>query len=77
MPNRHITYTEAWSFILTANSGGGTLARPAEEALSPEAATLLDIFEPLVLARGPLAIGQLGQSLDGRIATESGASPLM
>lgn len=74
MPDRHITDTEAWSLILTANSGGGALARPAGEALSPGAVTLLEIFEPLVLARGPLAIGQLGQSLDGRIATESGAS---
>ncbi|MFM7274861.1 MAG: RibD family protein [Gammaproteobacteria bacterium] len=69
-----MTDTEAWSFILTANSGSGGLVRPAAEALSPEAATLLDIFEPLLLARGPLAKGQLGQSLDGRIATESGAS---
>jgi riboflavin-specific deaminase-like protein len=42
--------------------------------LSAAARTLLDIFEPLVLPPGPLAIGQLGQSLDGRIATESGAS---
>ena len=37
---------------------------------------LLDLFLPLALAGAgrPLVIGQLGQSLDGRIATENGAS---
>lgn len=35
---------------------------------------LLDIFLPLVARAGALCIAQLGQSLDGRIATASGAS---
>jgi riboflavin-specific deaminase-like protein len=38
-----------------------------------EARTLFDLFAPLV-ATPDLVVGQLGQSLDGRIATESGAS---
>lgn len=37
-------------------------------------AELLDLFLPLATRSGPLVIAQLGQSLDGRIATESGAS---
>ena len=39
-----------------------------------EARALLDIFMPLVAGDAPLVIGQLGQSLDGRIATHNGAS---
>lgn len=35
---------------------------------------LLDLFLPLATRSGPLVIAQLGQSLDGRIATENGAS---
>lgn len=45
-----------------------------EHALAAEAVDLLSLFLPLVARTGPLAIAQLGQSLDGRIATESGAS---
>lgn len=37
-------------------------------------AALLDILLPLVARPGALVVGQLGQSLDGRIATESGDS---
>lgn len=37
------------------------------------AAQLLDLYGPIVAGRG-CAIGQLGQSLDGRIATQSGHS---
>ncbi|MFN3986387.1 MAG: RibD family protein [Rhodocyclaceae bacterium] len=40
----------------------------------PEAVSLLDGFAPLVVPCERLAIAQLGQSLDGRIATECGAS---
>ncbi len=43
-------------------------------ALAAETAELLDLFLPLVAQTGPWVIAQLGQSLDGRIATESGAS---
>ena len=45
----------------------------ADCTLDEEARTLLDSLAPLATARR-LAMGQLGQSLDGRIATESGHS---
>lgn len=41
---------------------------------TPAAAALFDVFLPLVARTAPLAIGQIGQSLDGRIATAGGAS---
>ena len=41
-------------------------------ALAAETVELLDLFLPLVAQAGPWVIAQLGQSLDGRIATESG-----
>lgn len=43
-------------------------------AIGGAARQLLDVFVPLVAGARPLAIAQLGQSLDGRIATENGAS---
>jgi riboflavin-specific deaminase-like protein len=46
----------------------------AGRPLSAPAQRLLDIFAPLVSRTGPLVIAQLGQSLDGRIATHTGAS---
>ena len=42
--------------------------------VSDAARTLLEIFAPLVSRGDALVIGQLGQSLDGRIATDNGAS---
>lgn len=45
----------------------------AEGRITEGARDLLDLYVPLVAERD-LVIGQLGQSLDGRIATESGAS---
>jgi riboflavin-specific deaminase-like protein len=42
-------------------------------AMTPAARALLDLYLPL-RARADLVIGQLGQSLDGRIATHSGHS---
>lgn len=42
--------------------------------VSDAARSLLDVFTPLVTHRESLVIGQLGQSLDGRIATDNGAS---
>lgn len=44
-----------------------------EAETTPEARQLLDLFLPLRV-RADLVIGQLGQSLDGRIATEDGHS---
>lgn len=44
-----------------------------DAALSADARVLLDLFLPLAV-RPEFVVGQLGQSLDGRIATETGAS---
>lgn len=46
----------------------------SDAAMDEGAHRLLDVFVPLVAAARPLVIAQLGQSLDGRIATENGAS---
>lgn len=43
-------------------------------AIDEAAAQLLDIMLPLVARTTPLVMAQLGQSLDGRIATQCGAS---
>ncbi len=51
---------------------GGAWRCAAE--LTADTAALLDLFLPLVARAEPLVIAQLGQSLDGRIATECGAS---
>lgn len=53
-----------------APGGGWTSTPPA----GPAAAALFDIFLPLLARCAPLAIAQIGQSLDGRIATDSGHS---
>ncbi|MCA1768858.1 MAG: RibD family protein [Halomonas sp.] len=46
----------------------------AKRSLSPQARDLLECLLPLATWAGRLAVAQLGQSLDGRIATESGHS---
>ena len=51
--------------------GSGRWETSAE--LTPEAHDVLEIYVPLLL-RADLVIAQVGQSLDGRIATESGHS---
>jgi len=56
---------ETWTVILEANAGRSDLARVP--------VPWRDLFAPLVLAQA-WTIGQLGQSLDGRIATASGHS---
>ena len=45
----------------------------SETPLPAQIAHLFDLYLPLAMA-GPMVIGQLGQSLDGRIATVTGAS---
>jgi riboflavin-specific deaminase-like protein len=45
-----------------------------EAPLHAETMAMLDLFLPWVARAAPHTIAQLGQSLDGRIATESGAS---
>ena len=73
----------AWRHILGLPAGTTGRSGPlrfegdgrwsSDGPVAPEAAKLLDIFAPLRI-RERLVIGQLGQSLDGRIATTSGHS---
>lgn len=57
--------------VVTVEHGGQWQA----QAPVPDAARdILDCLLPLVAQEGPLTIAQLGQSLDGRIATQSGHS---
>lgn len=58
-------------FRLTVERGG---VWQLNQAIGAEAAELLSIFLPSAARVGAFVVGQLGQSLDGRIATESGAS---
>lgn len=51
---------------------GGAWA--AEVSVAPEAAELFDILLPIAFSAPRLVVAQLGQSLDGRIATASGHS---
>lgn len=52
--------------------GSGRWSSPLEIAAAVE--QIFDLYLDLAMASEPLAIGHLGQSLDGRIATASGAS---
>ena len=65
------TVTDAGGARLTLLPGGGRETGGA--AIAPEAAALLDLYLPLV-RRPQIVLAQLGQSLDGRIATASGHS---
>lgn len=56
-------------WLEVASDGSWTASSPPTEA----ARDLLDLYLPLRIS-GEIVIGQLGQSLDGRIATDSGAS---
>lgn len=79
--------SDAWAEIRAAMALAGAVrrgGRPVAELLPavaglrerhdlpPGGAALLDLVE--LAARGPVAIGQLGQTLDGRIATTCGHS---
>lgn len=73
----------AWQAILAAAGrgeppAGGELnieAAPRAEAdIEPAAADMLECLLPLARSREPFVIGQIGQSLDGRICTENGDS---
>ncbi len=59
--------------LVEITSGDGWIAKAPLTAASAE---LFDLYLPLALAcqNQPLTVAHLGQSLDGRIATESGAS---
>lgn len=61
---------QAWSEVL------GYAASDSDTTALPDT-SLARLYHPLMIARRrerPLVLGQLGQSLDGRIATESGHS---
>jgi len=62
----------AWDWLL-AVAAGTTPPDPLPDANSAAARALIELFLPVAVPRD-CAIGQLGQSLDGRIATESGHS---
>ena len=73
----------AWRAILAA-AGRGAAAPGAEpdiesmlrdrQRIEPAAADMLACLMPLATAGDGFVIGQIGQSLDGRICTESGDS---
>lgn len=84
-PMLFLSPEEAWQALVHAAHPGGDASPVAGLSLSPagwqaqrpvssEARELLDCLAPLATRAGRLAIAQLGQSLDGRIATESGHS---
>lgn len=64
---------EAWRLVLEVAELGSTHDWVAPSPLTPAAESVFDIYLPL-LSRREIVIGQLGQSLDGRIATVEGAS---
>lgn len=83
MQNSPLDEQGAWDWVLRCAAGEPTAglqpdARPqwpAETALTPQARQLLELYLPLCKPPGtPWLIGQLGQSLDGRIATDGGES---
>lgn len=66
----------AWRALCRASEGLAALPNwPfARQAVDDDARDLLDCLGPVASHPGRLAIAQLGQSLDGRIATQSGHS---
>ncbi|MDZ7711864.1 MAG: RibD family protein [Rhodovibrio sp.] len=68
----------AWPALLdaAANARAGRPHQVIAPGKTTAAQDLVALHQPLIdrMAEGPLTIGQLGQSLDGRIATEGGDS---
>ena len=62
---------EAWPSLIDLAAGEGVCGPP-----DPEACPLWRLYAPVAEGRGsdPFVIGQLGQSLDGRVATATGKS---
>lgn len=59
---------EMWQYLLSLREGP---ARPV--ALSADAdASCLALYKPIALRNGPFVLSQVGQSLDGRVATPAG-----
>ncbi len=81
-----IDAASAWGWLCGLAQGAGVPDDPritlgaqgwtAHAAIADDAAQLLDLFLPLLPPVAPegIVVGQLGQSLDGRIATETGHS---
>lgn len=67
-PPTHVHDASGNRLILDGERGWSTQPSPA-----PEARDVLDLYVPLA-ARPDYVLGQIGQSLDGRVATESGKS---
>jgi len=69
-PQTSLSLERAWTDLIDLAAGR------ADPARSSPAWHLWDLYAPIAQARGPtpFVIGQLGQSLDGRVATASGKS---
>ncbi|MBL4719764.1 MAG: RibD family protein [Alphaproteobacteria bacterium] len=63
---------DLWRKVLNYQAGSTT--HPSTLAASPALATLFDIYGPLCAGEDRYVAAHLGQSLDGRIATVTGAS---
>lgn len=66
-----VTEEQAWRWLLAQRADPGCCPLPGP--LAPGAHELLDLYGPIVEAPS-ITVAQLGQSLDGRIATASGHS---
>jgi riboflavin-specific deaminase-like protein len=58
---------EAWHYLRTLREGGKALARQPEFQ-----STCFPLYEPVATSTGPFVLAQVGQSLDGRVATPTG-----
>lgn len=83
MTSMKMNIETAWQALLAMagradSQPGGALdidaAMRDRTAIEPAALEMLDCLLPLARSRGALVIGQIGQSLDGRICTETGDS---
>ncbi|MFC4728585.1 RibD family protein [Coralloluteibacterium thermophilus] len=63
LPDRDPLAAQDWSRLLAERTGAATRAAPAS--------SLAELYAPLVAAR-ELVVAQVGQSLDGRVATRTG-----
>lgn len=68
------TIEQVWEMILDTRVRGRALPESPVGEGTLQTEQLLHVFQPLCAESNGWVIGQLGQSLDGRIATPSGAS---
>lgn len=66
-----VTEEEAWRWLLAQRADPGCCPLPGP--LAPAAHDLLELYGPIIEAES-ITVAQLGQSLDGRIATHTGHS---